>query len=155
MAVAGDWARRSRIIGRHLRDVVMAQAEDKEEDVLGGLDSFVFVRADVSRDLMVMPAVNINASTPWLRWLPRMDKPLTSKAHLEMFLLQDPKAGELRRNWAQSLEAEGLTPRWCFWCGNGARNKAIPWCRTCCIDSCDSTVCLQYLANHRCPSELR
>lgn len=77
MAIAGDWVGRSKVIGRSIRELVSSRAGrlgpqglGGKENLLGGLESFVFVRIEVSATFMVMVATNGGPSTGWVRWLP-------------------------------------------------------------------------------------
>lgn len=77
MAIAGDWVGRSKVIGRSIRELVSSRAGrlgpqglGGKENLLGGLESFVYVRIEVSATFMVMVATNGGPSTGWVRWLP-------------------------------------------------------------------------------------
>lgn len=155
MAVAGDWVERSKVIGRSIRELVSARARklnlrglDGEKKVLGGLESFIFVRIEVSAIFMVMGATNGGPSTGWVRWLPRLDAHLMEEATLAS-ILSGPGT-EWRKTLSVALERMGMEPEWCFWCGNHARNPRDIWCRTCCINACDVEGCLGQLGMHQC-----
>ena len=153
MAKVGDWVARSKTIGGHLRAIALKRArsilgEDDETKVLGGLECFMFVQIDLHGTFKIMGASNAGPWVRWTRWLPRMDKHLTNKAVLESILESDHDATRLQMS--RRLEAEGMKPEWCFWCGNHAINRTIPWCRSCCTDICDTEECAQQFHRHKC-----
>lgn len=155
MAIAGNWVSRSKIIGQHLRQIAMQRAQEldiidneKETELVGGLESLLFVHKTISKTFLVMGALTAGPREGWVRWLPRMDKHLTDKSILESIML----TGEVkkRRRISEYLEQEGSKPQWCFYCGTWARNIYYRWCRTCCIDCCDAEECSRRLLAHEC-----
>lgn len=164
MAVAGDWVGRARVIGENLRRLVLERAQEMKRDgkgqeeeeggddleTIGGLDSFLFVNKKVATTFLVMGALSAGGGTEvhWVRWLPRMDHYLTDRSAVESIMSR--QGAEKRREMAERLGKEGERPQWCFCCGTWARGTKYPWCRTCCIDSCDAEECLRNLFNHRC-----
>jgi hypothetical protein len=155
MAVRGDWVGRSKIIGKHIREVVSARAHSlgrngsgQGNDILGGLDAFLFVQIDVAGSFLVMGASLAGPWVRWVRWLPRLDRHLTEKSILNSVL--SSRCVEERRRLSKWLDSRGLKPQWCFWCGNFAQNQQLPWCRACCVDVCDTIECLQKLRDHDC-----
>ncbi|KAK0741308.1 hypothetical protein B0T18DRAFT_472900 [Schizothecium vesticola] len=155
MAVAGDWVGRSKVIGRNSRELVSARDRrlgprglGGEDKVLGGLESFIFVRIEVFTTFMVMVATNRGPSTGWVRWLPRLDAHLMEEATLASIL--SATGTEWWKSFSVALERMGMEPEWCFWCGNHARNTRDVWCRTCCINACEVAGCLEQLAMHQC-----
>jgi hypothetical protein len=116
--------------------------------VVGGLDAFLFVHKEVAITFLAMGASNAGPWIQWVRWLPRMDRHLVSKEALERLLTQD--GVERRREVSRAFDQEGVRPQWCFNCGNSSRATSQPWCRTCCIDSCDAQDCVEQLKAHRC-----
>ncbi|KAL2417894.1 hypothetical protein ABEF95_005479 [Exophiala dermatitidis] len=156
MAMSSHWVDRSIIIGQQLRKVVRTRAEssgldedDGGQPLLGGLESFIFVRKDIAATFLVMGASNAGPWVRWVRWMPRLDRQLTSISVLESIM--SPTGGKLRRCISQCLEKEGLTPQWCFYCGNKAGHDSSPrWCRSCCIDVCNEAECIEQLLAHRC-----
>jgi hypothetical protein len=155
MAIAGDWVARSRVIGKHIREIVLERARSldvqdaqEETEILGGLGSFIFVQIDVAGSFFVMGAGLAGPHVRWVRWLPRMDRYLTERGTVESLLSTHGIA--MRRQLSQGLDLQGLKPHWCYWCGNVARNRRHPWCRTCCVDVCDTDECLEKLLAHRC-----
>ncbi|EXJ92221.1 hypothetical protein A1O3_00771 [Capronia epimyces CBS 606.96] len=161
MATAGDWVGRAQTIGRHLRRIAMTRAETLKRDrdpsgdpdpVLGGLDSFIFIRKDIAATFLVMGASNAGPWVRWVRWMPRMDRRLTKTSTIESLTSVSAKSRELRKYMSLCLEKEGLKPQWCFYCGNSAgRDSGIPWCKTCCIDVCREDECIEHLLAHQCP----
>ena len=158
MATAGDWISRGKVIGQRLRHIVRARAQclksynlQNDEEILGGLESFIFVQKDIAATFLVMGASNAGPWVRWVRWLPRLDSHLTDMLTLESLMCHN---GQQRRKEAsQCLEQEGLTPQWCFHCGNSAavlKNQAYPWCRACCISVCKETECTNSLLQHKC-----
>lgn len=166
MAVAGDWIMRSRTIGGKLRKIVVTRARHmslhslsnameenavvQETEVLGGIDSFLFVHIRIAGSFLVMGASNPAPQAKWVRWLPRLDKKMMNEETLESIF--STEGANMRRMLSDRMERQGMKPVWCFWCGNRAINREIPWCRTCCIDVCDSEQCLEQLVSHTCLS---
>lgn len=155
MATAGDWVGRARIIGQHLRQIVLDRAHsmkvdggEDEIELLGGLESFIFVRKKIAASFLVMGAFTAGSSVDWVRWLPRMDRHLTDKSAVEFIMSSD--GGKKRVEASECLEMEGSRPQWCFYCGTWARGTEYPWCKTCCIDACDSGECVRQLLAHKC-----
>jgi hypothetical protein len=156
MAKAGDWVSRSRVIGEHLRETVRSRAGSmldglKESEIFGGLASFLFVKIEVSGIFLVMGASNAGPWVRWVRWLPRMDKYMMSRATVETIL--GPASLPHRRERARQLVSQDLRPEWCFWCGNHAQNQVLDWCRECCIHVCDTGECSAQLIAHKCLTE--
>lgn len=155
MATAGDWVSRARIIGQHLRQIALGRAQSlrgngvkSEIEVIGGLDSFIFIHKDVAETFLVMGASNAGPWVSWVRWLPRMDRHLTDRSILNSIMSKD--GAEKRGIMSQCLEKEGLRPQWCFYCGNSARETEYHWCRICCVDVCDAKECIGKLLAHKC-----
>jgi hypothetical protein len=155
MATAGDWVGRSKIIGQHLRQIVLERAQsmkgdgnESEIETIGGLDSFLFVHRNVAATFLVMGAFSAGSGVRWVRWLPRMDCHWTDRSTVETIMSGD--GGKERKEISKRFEKEGLRPQWCFYCGNWARGTEYPWCKTCCIDSCDTVECVHQLLAHKC-----
>ena len=153
MAVAGDWIERSRVIGRHIREIIQIRTQgystiEYSRDIFGGLDSFIFVRRDIAARFLVMGASLAGPWIPWVRWLPRLDAQLTDRSVLEE--LMGSASGPARVEMSKTLANKGLKPPWCFVCGNKANNVRYSWCQRCCIDVCDTDACAQGLSGHEC-----
>ena len=158
MATAGDWIGRGKAIGHNLRQIVRRRARSMEnngaesdEEILGGLESFIFVRKDLAATFLVMGASNAGPWVRWVRWLPRMDYDLTEESNLE--LMMSEKGSQRRKEASQALEQEGLSPPWCFFCGNSgaaSTTQRYPWCRACCISVCTEEECTRSLLQHKC-----
>lgn len=78
MAIAGDWVGRSKIIGKHIREVVSARAHSLGRNgsgqdcaILGGLDAFLFIQIAAAGSFLVMGASLAGHWVRWVRWLPR------------------------------------------------------------------------------------
>ncbi|CAI7622472.1 unnamed protein product [Penicillium glandicola] len=73
MAVAGDWIGRSQKIGRYLREKAQERAQTMRDngkevgnEVLGGLDSFIFVHKTVAVTFRVMGALSAGPGIGWI-----------------------------------------------------------------------------------------
>lgn len=152
----------SRAVGRAVREFVMrhvrglgvrdvqGEAPVREQDVLGGLEAFVFVRKDVAAGLRVMGAGTAAQWMPWVRWFPRLEMDMASSGVLEAVVGRGSRAS--REGLAGVLSRADARPYWCFCCGNraaGARGTA-EWCRRCCINACDLEACVRQLERHEC-----
>ncbi|GKT61710.1 hypothetical protein ColTof3_09049 [Colletotrichum tofieldiae] len=70
IAIRGNLTMLSRIVGHTIRGFILEQAEErghdvKAQDVLGGLESLIFVRKDIAGEMLVMGAGTAGA------WIPR------------------------------------------------------------------------------------
>jgi hypothetical protein len=155
MATAGNWVERGKVIGKNLREMAFHRAQvmkeqggDDELEIIGGLDGFIFVHRAVAATFLVMGAFIAGKEVKWVRWLPRMDRNLTDKQTVES-IMSETGAGK-RRLISECFERDGLRPQWCFFCGTWARGTDYPWCRACCIDTCDSAECIRQLQAHSC-----
>jgi hypothetical protein len=156
MAKVGDWVGRSRVIGDLLREVVRERVrsmrgggdEESEIEVIGGLDSFIFMHKKVAVTFLVMGALGAGSKVSWVRWLPRLDRQLMERSTVEALL----GSGSLKKRKGDSelLVKKGVRPQWCFYCGTWARGTEYPWCKTCCVDSCDAVECIHQLLSHKC-----
>ncbi|WQF85836.1 Putative pyridoxal phosphate-dependent transferase, major domain-containing protein [Colletotrichum destructivum] len=88
MAVRGNLAMLSRVIGHTVRSFVLEKAEERgheveARDVLGGLESLIFVRKDIAGTMLVMGANTAGAWIPWVKWLPRLERDMSRSEILE------------------------------------------------------------------------
>ncbi|KAG7044273.1 hypothetical protein JMJ77_0012088, partial [Colletotrichum scovillei] len=88
IAVQGNFVMLSRIIGQAIRDFVLEQAAERGHEVtppeiLGGLESLIFVRKDIAGEMLVMGAKTAGSWIPWVKWLPRLEKDMTRSEVLE------------------------------------------------------------------------
>ncbi|KAI8317545.1 hypothetical protein K4K59_004078 [Colletotrichum sp. SAR11_240] len=51
--------------------------EVKPHDILGGLESLIFVRKDVAGEFLVMGAKTAGSWIPWVKWLPRLESDMS------------------------------------------------------------------------------
>ncbi|KAL2832628.1 hypothetical protein BDW59DRAFT_106505 [Aspergillus cavernicola] len=153
-AVASNWVERATVVGRLLRDEVIKRARKElgdsveVKDVLGGLESFIFVRIDIHGCFLMMGASSAGPWVPWVRWLPRLDEEMLNPKLVQTILGAESRP--IRENISVNLTRQGLKPPWCFWCGNKANNQKVEWCRRCCIHVCDTDACTGKLASHQC-----
>lgn len=154
MAAVGKWVERSKIIGQRLRGIALKRARflkdkggDDDLDIIGGLNSFMFVHKAVAATFLVMGAFIAGTGVKWVRWLPRLDCHMTDQRTVESILVG---TGEQRRLISKCFDRDGVRPQWCFFCGTWARGTDYPWCRTCCIDACTSEECIRHLKAHNC-----
>jgi len=149
------------IIGQSFRSVIQERAqrvteqqagyrecEKREMHMIGGFDSFIFVHREVAVTFFVMGAISSGPNQAWVRWLPRLDRHLTEKSAVESILLITGK--HHRRDASEILVQENLRPQWCFYCVTWARGTRYPWCKNCCIDSCNGDTCVKHLVSHTC-----
>ncbi|KXH60528.1 hypothetical protein CNYM01_00005 [Colletotrichum nymphaeae SA-01] len=140
IAVQGKFVMLSRIIGQSIRDFVLEQAAERGHEVtppeiLGGLESLIFVRKDIAGEMLVMGAKTAGSWIPWVKWLPRLEKDMTRSEVLEEII--GGSSGSAREELSNLLTKRGSKPTWCFWCGNRTTAKKDDWCRRCCIGMCE------------------
>ncbi|KAF3803865.1 hypothetical protein GCG54_00008367 [Colletotrichum gloeosporioides] len=61
-------------------NLTMAQKrghEVKPHDILGGLESLIFVRKDIAGEFLVMGAKTAGSWIPWVKWLPRLESDMS------------------------------------------------------------------------------
>ncbi|KAK2012852.1 hypothetical protein LZ32DRAFT_531424 [Colletotrichum eremochloae] len=153
LAVRGNLAMLSRIIGHSLRAFILEQAEErghdvKSQDVLGGLESLIFVRKDIAGELLVMGASAAGEWIPWVKWLPRLERDMSRSEVLEDIIGSGSRPA--REELSRMLLQLGSKPSWCFWCGSRTTTKKNDWCQRCCIGVCDGDVCSRHLLRHHC-----
>ncbi|KAI8265996.1 hypothetical protein K4K58_010458 [Colletotrichum sp. SAR11_239] len=51
--------------------------EVKPHDILGGLESLIFVRKDIAGEFLVMGAKTAGSWIPWVKWLPRLESDMS------------------------------------------------------------------------------
>jgi hypothetical protein len=160
LAAERELAMVSRLVGRAVREFVMkhvramglrdAQGEGpvRAVDVLGGLESFVFVRKDVAAGLRIMGAGTAAQWMPWVRWFPRLEMDMASAEVLDAVVGAGSSAS--REALSVLLEGQDARPHWCFCCGNRASGRGVEWCRRCCINVCEHEACVKQLERHKC-----
>nr|XP_036577808.1 uncharacterized protein CTRU02_12114 [Colletotrichum truncatum]KAF6784903.1 hypothetical protein CTRU02_12114 [Colletotrichum truncatum] len=124
----------SRIIGQAIRTFILEQVAKKgqdfqSQDILGGLESLIFVRKDIAGEFLVMGA--------------KTGQP--SEVLEEVIGCSSEQA---REDLSKLLLQKGAKPSWCFWCGNPTTSKKDDWCQRCCIGVCDQEVCGRHLSHH-------
>ncbi|KAF5497223.1 hypothetical protein CGCS363_v008726 [Colletotrichum siamense] len=82
LTIRGNLAMVSRIIGQTIRSFILEQAEKrghevKPQDILGGLESLIFVRKDIGGEFLVMGAKTAGSWIPWVKWLPRLESDMS------------------------------------------------------------------------------
>ncbi|KAK1543881.1 hypothetical protein CPAR01_04514 [Colletotrichum paranaense] len=153
IAVKGNFVMLSRIIGQAIRDFVLDQAAERGHEVtppeiLGGLESLIFVRKDIAGEMLVMGAKTAGSWIPWVKWLPRLEKDMTRSEVLEEIIGRSSRSA--REELSNLLTKRGSKPTWCFWCGNRTTAKKDDWCRRCCIGKCEGEVCGRHFFRHHC-----
>ncbi|KAF4925451.1 hypothetical protein CGCVW01_v003572 [Colletotrichum viniferum] len=78
LTIRGNFTMVSQIIGSTIRSFILEQAEKrghevKPHDILGGLESLIFVRKDIAGEFLVMGAKTAGSWIPWVKWLPRLE----------------------------------------------------------------------------------
>ncbi|KAK7434710.1 hypothetical protein Landi51_13358 [Colletotrichum acutatum] len=139
IAVQGNFVMLSRIIGQTVRKFVLEQAAERGHevtppDILGGLESLIFVRKDIAGEMLVMGARTAGSWIPWVKWLPRLEKDMTRSEVLEEVIGRSSRSA--REGLSNLLVKRGSKPTWCFWCGNRTTARKDDWCRRCCIGMC-------------------
>ncbi|KAK1566057.1 uncharacterized protein LY79DRAFT_681879 [Colletotrichum navitas] len=142
-----------KIIGHTPRAFILEQAEErghdvKAQDVLGGLESLVFVRKDIAGELLVMGARTAGEWIPWVKWLPRLERDMSRSEVLEDII--GSRSRPAREELSGMLLQVGSKPSWCFWCGSRTTAKKTDWCQRCCIGVCDGDMCGRHLLHHDC-----
>lgn len=153
IAIRGNFTMLSRIIGQAIRNFILEQAEErgqdsKAQDVLGGLESLIFVRKDIAGKMLVMGANTAGSWIPWVKWFPRLESDMTRSEVLEEVI--GSKSRSAREELSNILLKKGMKPSWCFWCGNRTTVKKNDWCQRCCIGVCDGDVCGRHFFQHDC-----
>ncbi|KAK1621555.1 hypothetical protein BDP81DRAFT_387705 [Colletotrichum phormii] len=153
IAVQGNFVMLSRIIGQAVRNFILEQAVERghevtAQDVIGGLESLIFVRKDVAGEMLVMGANTAGSWIPWVKWLPRLEKDMTRSEVLEEVIGR--KSRLAREELSNMLVKRGSKPTWCFLCGNQTTAKKDDWCRRCCIGICEGDVCERHFFRHEC-----
>ncbi|EFQ32035.1 uncharacterized protein GLRG_07179 [Colletotrichum graminicola M1.001] len=153
LAIRGNLTMLSRIIGHTLRAFILEQAEErghdvKAQDVLGGLESFIFVRKDIAGELLVMGARTAEEWIPWVKWLPRLERDMSRNEVLEDII--GSRSRPAREELSGIHLQLGSKPSWCFWCGSRTTAKKNDWCQRCCIGVCDGDMCSRHLLHHVC-----
>ncbi|KAF4817430.1 hypothetical protein CGCSCA5_v005903 [Colletotrichum siamense] len=82
LTIRGNLTMASRIIGQTIRSFILEQAEKrghevKPQDILGGLESLIFVRKDIAGEFLVMGAKTAGSWIPWVKWLPRLESDMS------------------------------------------------------------------------------
>ncbi|KAF0323573.1 hypothetical protein GQ607_009254 [Colletotrichum asianum] len=150
LTIRGNLTMVSRIIGQTIRSFILEQAERrghevKPHDILGGLESLIFVRKDIAGEFLVMGAKTAGTWIPWVKWLPRLESDMSRGEVLDEII--GTASRQAREDLSEMLVQKGQKPSWCFWCGNQTNTK-IDWCRRCCIAVCDDDICGRHLAHH-------
>ncbi|KAJ0163437.1 hypothetical protein CTA2_3011 [Colletotrichum tanaceti] len=153
MAARGNLAMLSRVIGHAVRGFVLDKAKERgheveARDVLGGLESLIFVRKDVAGTMLVMGANTAGAWIPWVKWLPRLERDMSRSEILEETIGSGSRSA--REELSKMLLRQGSKPSWCFWCGNRTTTKKSDWCLRCCIGVCGEDMCGRHLSRHDC-----
>ncbi|KAF5520061.1 hypothetical protein CGCA056_v007970 [Colletotrichum aenigma] len=151
LAIRGNLTMVSRIIGQTIRTFILEQAEMrghevKPHDILGGLESLIFVRKDIAGEFLVMSAKTAGSWIPWVKWLPRLESDMSRGEVLDEIV--GTASHQAREDLSEMLVQKGQRPSWCFWCGNQTNAKKTDWCRRCCIAVCDDDICRRHLAYH-------
>lgn len=152
-AIQYDWASRSQLIGKHLREIICesmssstrALPQTDKRRAIGGLDALIYLPQETSQKLLVMSAGNTGSTVT--RWLPLMDYLMTEKSFLYQYIF-GPTSMRQRKKLAQHYEQDGLCPLWCLYCG--VKPVGLVWCRTCCIGSCEEPRCSIAYSDHPC-----
>jgi hypothetical protein len=145
-AQAENWPARSMEIGRTVREILHEmEPETKVPDAVRGLGAMIALHRDVAMRLRIQSA--IRRRSPWVRWLPKLDRGSTDRELMMRHVFGQESAG---RRGALSKEAEevGTMPLWCFICGIQATEEA--WCRKCYLGVCGNEVCLAAFKHHAC-----
>ncbi|KXH32768.1 hypothetical protein CSIM01_04261 [Colletotrichum simmondsii] len=121
IAVQGKFVMLGRIIGQSIRDFVLEQAAERGHEVtppeiLGGLESLIFVRKDIAGEMLVMGAKTAGSWIPWVKWLPRLEKDMTRSEVLEEIIGKSSRSA--REELSDLLAKRGSKPTWCFWTYN-------------------------------------
>ncbi|GKT93290.1 hypothetical protein Ct61P_11140 [Colletotrichum tofieldiae] len=153
IAIRGNLTMLSRIIGHTIRGFILEQAEErghdvKAQDVLGGLESLIFVRKDIAGEMLVMGAGTAGAWIPWVKWLPRLERDMSRSEVIEEIIGSGSRPA--REELSKMLLKKGSKPSWCFWCGNRATTKKDDWCQRCCVGVCGEDVCSRRFLRHDC-----
>ncbi|KAK1993172.1 hypothetical protein LX36DRAFT_586920 [Colletotrichum falcatum] len=153
LATRGNLAMLSRIIGHAVRAFILEQAEErghdvKAQDVLGGLESLVFVRKDIAGEFLIMGASTAGEWIPWVKWLPRLERDMCRSEVLENIIGSGSRPA--REELSRMLLRAGSKPSWCFWCGSRTTTNKNDWCQRCCIGVCDGDMCGRHLLRHDC-----
>ncbi|KAF9872320.1 hypothetical protein CkaCkLH20_10147 [Colletotrichum karsti] len=151
IAAKGNFAMSSRIIGQTIRAYILEQAakrghQVKPHDILGGLESLIFVRKDIAGELLVMGARTSGSWIPWVKWLPRLESDMSRVEVLEDVIGSSSR--QAREDLSKILVSKNSKPSWCFWCGNQTTTKKDDWCQRCCIGVCADDVCGRHYIRH-------
>ncbi|KAF6793744.1 hypothetical protein CMUS01_16068 [Colletotrichum musicola] len=160
-AVRGNFAMLSRIVGQAIRAFILERAAERgcngqdgtssqieARDVLGGLESLIFVRRDIAGAMLVMGAGTAAGAAwvPWVRWLPRLETELSRSEVLDEVVGSTSRRA--REEMAGMLVRRGAGPSWCFWCGGRRTAAKDDWCRRCCVGACGEEVCGRHFTRH-------
>ncbi|KAK2052598.1 hypothetical protein LY76DRAFT_555446 [Colletotrichum caudatum] len=153
LAVRGNLTMLSRIIGHTLRAFILEQADERghdvqAQDVLGGLESLVFVRKDIAGEMLVMGASTAGEWIPWVKWLPRLERDMSRIEVLDDIIGRGSRPA--REELSRMFLLLSSKPSWCFWCGSRTTTKKNDWCQRCCIGVCGGDMCGRHLLRHDC-----
>lgn len=145
-AQAENWPARSTEIGRTVREILYElEPETKLPEAVRGLGAMIALHKDVAIRLRIQSA--IRRRSPWVRWLPKLDRGLTDRELMLRHVFGKESAGR-RGTLSKEAESLGTMPLWCFTCGIQATEEA--WCRRCYLGVCRNEVCLETFQHHFC-----
>lgn len=149
LAERENWPQRAQDIGALLREII--DGEDWSNDsTVGGLHSMIFLLQDHYKNT-TSPVIGASAGTTYVRWLPTMDKVMTSRDEL-MTKVFGKESLPHRKETKEWFTRRGLKPRWCCMCGSNAENEnrkpPRPLCAKCVARTCKNC---EPQVKHNCP----
>lgn len=142
LAQTENWPQRARVIGKILRDFI--EEEGIPSTSIDGLHSMIFVPKKAYGRIL-WPVMGANAGG-YVRWLPTMDRVMTSKTELCSKVF-GPDSLPHRKLISAYLRVNNLEPRWCSRCGGAVGAGVKIQCERCVANKCSTCE----PGEHECP----
>ncbi|KAK7593301.1 hypothetical protein V3481_004387 [Fusarium oxysporum f. sp. vasinfectum] len=155
LAKKEHWPGLSIRIGQAIREVICTmdtararQPQSQSSLEMAGLESLIYVDEKQARSMLLQGVPEGN----YIRLLPVLAEPYSNPQFLWTHIF-GRSSWAVRKSTALLLESAGLTPLWCFVCGDATEKVLgddVSWCRDCCLATCGYRECEEGFASHAC-----
>ncbi|KAH7208674.1 hypothetical protein DER44DRAFT_254353 [Fusarium oxysporum] len=155
LAKKEHWPGLSIRIGQAIREVISTmdtararRPQSQSSLEMAGLESLIYVDEKQARSMLLQGVPEGN----YIRLLPALAEPYSNPQFLWTHIF-GRSSWAVRRSTALLLESTGLTPLWCFVCGDATEKVLgddVSWCRDCCLATCGYRECEEGFASHAC-----